>query len=26
MQAAGMVNDHLTRCFRWRELGGGSER
>lgn len=20
MQAAGMVNDHLTSCFRWREL------
>ena len=24
MQAAGMVNDHVTRCFRWTELGGGS--
>ena len=24
MQAAGMVNDHVTRCFRWRELGGGA--
>jgi DNA-3-methyladenine glycosylase I len=23
MQAIGMVNDHLTPCFRWRELGGG---
>jgi len=23
MQAAGMVNDHVTRCFRWPELGGG---
>ncbi len=23
MQAAGMVNDHVTRCFRWSELGGG---
>jgi len=23
MQAAGMVNDHTTDCFRWRELGGG---
>jgi len=23
MQAAGMVNDHVTRCFRWAELGGG---
>lgn len=22
MQASGMVNDHLTTCFRWRELGG----
>jgi len=22
MQAIGMVNDHLTECFRWRELGG----
>lgn len=22
MQAVGMVNDHLTRCFRWSELGG----
>jgi len=22
MQATGMVNDHLTSCFRWRELGG----
>ncbi|MCZ2153771.1 MAG: DNA-3-methyladenine glycosylase I [Bryobacterales bacterium] len=22
MQATGMVNDHLVRCFRWRELGG----
>ena len=22
MQAVGMVNDHLTGCFRWRELGG----
>jgi DNA-3-methyladenine glycosylase I len=21
MQATGMVNDHLTACFRWRELG-----
>lgn len=20
MQATGLVNDHLTRCFRWREL------
>ena len=23
MQAAGMVNDHLTSCFRHRELAGG---
>jgi DNA-3-methyladenine glycosylase I len=23
MQAAGMVNDHVTRCYRWNELGGG---
>jgi len=23
MQAAGMVNDHVTRCYRWPELGGG---
>lgn len=22
MQATGLVNDHLTGCFRWRELGG----
>lgn len=22
MQAVGMVNDHLTACFRYRELGG----
>ena len=22
MQAAGMVNDHTTGCFRWAELGG----
>jgi DNA-3-methyladenine glycosylase I len=22
MQAAGMVNDHVTRCFRWSELRG----
>lgn len=22
MQATGMVNDHLTECFRYRELGG----
>ncbi|HEU5439498.1 MAG TPA: DNA-3-methyladenine glycosylase I [Ktedonobacterales bacterium] len=24
MQAVGIVNDHLTSCFRWRELGGGT--
>ena len=24
MQAIGMVNDHLTSCFRWKELGGGT--
>jgi DNA-3-methyladenine glycosylase I len=23
MQATGMVNDHVTSCFRWRELAGG---
>ncbi len=23
MQAAGMVNDHLTSCFRYREVGEG---
>ncbi|MFI5272636.1 MAG: DNA-3-methyladenine glycosylase I [Ktedonobacterales bacterium] len=23
MQATGMVNDHLTRCYRWQALGGG---
>lgn len=23
MQAAGMVNDHVQECFRYRELGGG---
>ena len=22
MQACGLVNDHETNCFRWRELGG----
>jgi len=22
MQASGMVNDHITSCFRYRELGG----
>jgi DNA-3-methyladenine glycosylase I len=24
MQATGMVNDHLTTCFRWRELNAGT--
>ena len=24
MQAVGMVNDHTTDCFRYRELGGGA--
>jgi DNA-3-methyladenine glycosylase I len=24
MQAAGLVNDHVTTCPRWRELGGGA--
>lgn len=24
MQAVGMVNDHLTTCFRFRELGGSA--
>jgi DNA-3-methyladenine glycosylase I len=23
MQATGIVNDHVTTCFRWPELGGG---
>lgn len=23
MQATGMVNDHLTSCFRYKEVGGG---
>jgi DNA-3-methyladenine glycosylase I len=22
MQAAGMVNDHIVSCFRYKELGG----
>jgi len=26
MQAVGMVNDHLTRCGRFRPLGGGAAR
>jgi DNA-3-methyladenine glycosylase I len=26
MQAAGFVNDHVTTCFRWRELGGTKGR
>ena len=25
MQATGMVNDHTTDCFRWKELGGGKK-
>lgn len=25
MQAVGMVNDHTTDCFRWKELGGNDE-
>ena len=24
LQAAGLVNDHLTSCFRWPELTGGN--
>ncbi|HET9249258.1 MAG TPA: DNA-3-methyladenine glycosylase I [Actinomycetota bacterium] len=24
MQASGLVQDHVTTCFRYRELGGGS--
>ena len=24
LQAAGLINDHLTSCFRWSELGGGT--
>jgi DNA-3-methyladenine glycosylase I len=23
MEAVGMVNDHTTDCFRYREVGGG---
>jgi DNA-3-methyladenine glycosylase I len=26
MQAIGMVNDHITSCFRWAELGGNPRR
>lgn len=26
MQAAGMVNDHLVSCFRYREVGGKPQR
>lgn len=26
MQAVGMVNDHTSDCFRWRELGGGGTK
>ena len=22
MQAAGLVNDHLTKCYRWKEVQG----
>jgi DNA-3-methyladenine glycosylase I len=22
MQSVGMVNDHMTSCFRWKQLGG----
>jgi DNA-3-methyladenine glycosylase I len=25
MQATGLVNDHITGCFRYRELLGGSQ-
>ncbi len=25
MQAVGLVNDHTTDCFRWREVQGGSD-
>jgi DNA-3-methyladenine glycosylase I len=25
MQAIGMVNDHLTSCFRWAQLGGAKK-
>ncbi len=24
MQAAGMVNDHVTACFRYRQVRGGA--
>jgi DNA-3-methyladenine glycosylase I len=26
MQAVGLINDHLTGCYRYRELGGGRSR
>jgi len=26
MQAAGLVNDHLTTCFRWKEVGAMAGR
>lgn len=26
LQAIGVLNDHLTGCFRYRELGGGASR
>jgi DNA-3-methyladenine glycosylase I len=26
MQSMGMVNDHTTDCYRWKQLGGGKVR
>ena len=26
MQATGMVNDHTTGCFRWKQLGTKGKR
>jgi DNA-3-methyladenine glycosylase I len=26
MQATGMVNDHTTSCFRWRQIGGETKK
>ena len=26
MQSVGMVNDHTTDCFRWKQLGGKPAR
>jgi DNA-3-methyladenine glycosylase I len=26
LQATGLINDHLTTCFRYRQLGGGKRR